>query len=142
MENVAGIADTGFLVALLNQNDRYHSAVRALYTTQHGNILVPQTVLAEVAYLVGKVNDSALISFLRGLPHSRFRLYNLTYADLAFVSNILEQYSDSRIDFVDATVMAVAEQQNIETIFTIDQRDFGIYRPRNLPYFVLLPHSL
>lgn len=82
---------------------------------------------------------TTLTSFLRRLSLSRFYLYALTEADLVQTATILEQYIDSRIDFVDATVMAVAERHRIQTIFTIDHRDFSIYRPQNIDYFTLLP---
>jgi uncharacterized protein len=44
------IADTGFIVALLNQLDEKHQEVVPIYRQQQ-TILIPQTVLAEVAYL-------------------------------------------------------------------------------------------
>jgi len=55
------------------------------------------------------------------------------------VAETLEQYSDSRIDFVDAAVMALAERLSIETVFSVDRRDFGLYRPRHCAFFKLLP---
>jgi uncharacterized protein len=51
METV--IADTGFIVALTNSNDSRHAEVRPVYTQQQ-RILLPQTVLVEVAYLLGR----------------------------------------------------------------------------------------
>jgi hypothetical protein len=45
------ISDTGFIVALLNQTDQKHNDVSVVYL-QHEKILLPQTVLVEVAYLV------------------------------------------------------------------------------------------
>ena len=140
MENIAGIANTGFLVALLNRTDTKHSSVVALYTGQTHPILVPQTVLAETAYLVGKVSAvTTLVTFLRSLKRSRFQLVALIDQDLERIAEILEEYQDSRIDFVDASVMAVAERYEAHTIFTIDQRDFRIFRPRHVAYLHLLP---
>lgn len=139
MENIVGVADTGFLVALLNRQDKYHPSAVKLYQTFTEQVLLPQTVLAEVAYLVGKFSHQSLLVFLRGLALSRFELYALTEPDLVFVANILEQYTDSRIDFVDATVMAVAERFRIQTILTVDHRDFLLYRPQNVDYFTILP---
>ena len=51
METV--VADTGFVVALANRSDSQHQAVKTLYI-QKQMILLPQTVLAEVAYLIGR----------------------------------------------------------------------------------------
>jgi predicted nucleic acid-binding protein len=43
------------------------------------------------------------------------------------------------VDFVDATIAAVAERLNITRILTLDQRDFQIIRPKHSDYFEILP---
>ncbi len=131
MERMIPIADTGFIVALLNRQDSRHNEVVPIYL-QYPTIIVPQTVLAEVAYLVGKEGGTAMVvAFLKGLADSRFQIVALTDQDLNRVAEILEQYQDSRIDFVDATVMAVAERYQTKVILTIDYRDFVIFRPQH-----------
>ncbi|HEY9603294.1 MAG TPA: PIN domain-containing protein [Allocoleopsis sp.] len=80
-----------------------------------------------------------VVAFLRGLSASRFRLVALTDQDLMIVAAILEEYADSRIDFVDASVMAVAERFAITTILTLDQRDFRLFRPQHCDSFEILP---
>jgi len=76
---------------------------------------------------------------LKGLPKSHFQLVALTSEDVQRAADILLTYADSQIDFVDATVMAVAERKNISTVLTLDKRDFQIFRPLHCPYFELLP---
>jgi uncharacterized protein len=133
------VADTGFVVALLNQIDSHHQAVTSLYI-QHSSILLPQTVLAEVAYLLGReAGIRTVAAFLRGLPSSRFQLIALTPPDLTRIAEILEQYMDSRVDFVDASVMAIAERYNSKIVLTLDQRDFRLFRPRHCDAFELFP---
>jgi uncharacterized protein len=139
METRAAIADTGFIVALLNQTDARHQDVTPIYKQQQP-IWFPQTVLAEVAYLLGRdAGIATVIAFLRGLPKSRFCVIALTEVDLDRIAEILAQYADSRIDFVDASVMAVAERYGIATILTLDQRDFRLFRPQHCQAFELLP---
>jgi len=133
------IADTGFVVALLNRLDTRHSEVTTIYTQQE-QILLPQTVLAEVAYLLGRnAGGRTVIAFLQGLPASRFRLVALTDQDIKRVAEILADYLDSRIDFVDASVMAVAERYCSTKILTLDQRDFRLFRPKHCDSFEILP---
>jgi len=134
------IADTGFVVALLNVKDSMHKSAVDLYGQTQFPILLPQTVLVEVAYLVNRSNTIDVVAnFLTQLPDSRFQLIALTSKDIQRTSEILSTYADSRIDFVDATVMAVAERVNISTILTLDRRDFQIFRPRHCEFFTLLP---
>ena len=133
------VADTGFVVALANQRDTYHAAVKVVYARQR-HILLPQTVLAEVAYLLDRDAGTAqLIKFLESLPVSRFHLVGLIDQDIVRTAAILHQYQDSRIDFVDASVMALAERQSLTTILTLDRRDFSLYQPPHCSAFTLLP---
>jgi len=133
------IADTGFIVAVTNSSDQSHQIVKQIYLQQK-NILMPQTVLAEVAYLIGREAGIKKVAFfLQGLSASRFSLISVTLEDISRIAQILEQYQDSRIDFVDASVMAVAERLKIMTILTLDRRDFSLFRPRHCQAFNLLP---
>lgn len=133
------IADTGFVVALLNRTDDHHSAATVIYLQQEV-ILLPQTVLAEVAYLLGRdAGNLTVVAFLQGLAASRFRLTALQGQDILRTAEILERYADSRIDFVDATVMAIAERHRLTRILTLDQRDFRLFRPSHCHSFTLLP---
>ncbi|MEH2294569.1 type II toxin-antitoxin system VapC family toxin [Nostoc sp.] len=98
-----------------------HSIVTTVYIQQK-QILLPQTVLAELAYLVGRnAGVATVVAFLQELSASRFRLVALTDQDVIRVAEILDEYADSRIDFVDASVMAIAERYGIKKIFTLNQ---------------------
>ncbi len=129
------IADTGFVVAFLNREDASHQSAKAVYVQQRAMIL-PQTVLAEVAYLVGReAGNLAVVAFLQGISLSRFRLTALENDDVVRTAEILRVYADSRIDFVDATVMSMAERLGITQVLTLDQRDFSIVSAKALPGF-------
>lgn len=133
------VADTSFVVALLNQTDARHSDVVPIYI-QQPSILLPQTVLAEVAYLVGRdAGIQTVVAFLKGLVASRFRLVALTEVDVDRIAEILQAYADSRIDFVDASVMAVAEHYASTQVLTLDQRDFRLFQPKHCSNFEILP---
>jgi len=85
MERNPVVGDSGFVVALLNQRDTWHSEVAQVYAQQQ-QILLPQTVLTEVAYLIGRdAGVATVVAFLRGLPESRFRLVELTESDVVWL---------------------------------------------------------
>ena len=139
MSRVAVIADSGFVVSLLNRRDRFHSESLQLYS-QYSAILLPQPVLTEAAYLLNRDdNIMRVVQLLRSFRDSRFNVVALEQSDFDRVADILEQYRDSRIDFVDACVMAVAERWNIHSVLTLDRRDFGLFRPRHCESFEILP---
>ncbi|WP_375495038.1 hypothetical protein [uncultured Nostoc sp.] len=78
MEITLAVADTGFVVALLNRSDTMHSVVATVYIQQK-QILLPQTVLAELAYLVGRnAGIATVVAFLQGLSASRFNVCNIS----------------------------------------------------------------
>jgi len=139
LESLSAITDTGFVVALTNRNDKYHQASIPVYK-QQSKILLPQTVLAEVAYLLTRDAGIAIVvQFLQSLKFSKFELLGLNEVALSRTAAILNQYQDSRIDFVDASVMALAENHNLSTVLTLDRRDFSLYRPQHCNSFTLLP---
>jgi len=133
------VADTSFIVAYINKRDAYHLACVDVFSNAH-SIVVPQTVLAEVAYLIQqRLGSQAVAAFLESFESSVFALTPLETSDLLVSAKTLRDYADSRIDFVDATVMAVAERLGLATVLTLDRRDFSIYRPRHCQHFTLLP---
>lgn len=137
MESI--IADTGFVVALVNRSDQRHQDVLPIYL-KYPSILLPQLALVEVAYLIGRdAGIPTVIKFLKGLPASRFEIIAATHQDIARAASIIEQYADSKVDFVDASVMSIAERMGIKTVLTIDQRDFRMVRPTHCDSFILLP---
>lgn len=133
------IADTGFVVSVAIETDKRNKVCTQIYHQQR-IIYLPQSTLAEVGFLLKKAGGNVAIAhFLRQVPESRYRVIPLEDLDLARTADILDQYHDSRLDFVDASIVAIAERLNITRILTLDQRDFGMVRPRHAPHFELLP---
>ena len=133
------LADSGFVVAFITSADQRHSDVRPVYF-RYPQILLPRLTLVEVVYLVTR--DAGIhiaVAFLKSLPRSRFKLINSTDRDMERAADIMHRYSDSKVDFVDASIMAIAERLSIQTILTIDQRDFRLFRPLHCQSFTLLP---
>lgn len=91
--------------------------------------------------LRARYGSQAVIDFLRALPNSKYRLVELTAPDLVRTVSILHKYADTRVDFVDATIAAIAERLNITRILTLDRRDFGLIRPKHIQQFELLPEK-
>ena len=83
--------------------------------------------------------NRAVVHFLRLLPVMPYVVESLLSEDLNRTADLLEKYADARLDFVDATIGAVAERLKITHILTLDQRDFQILRPIHIDRFELLP---
>lgn len=69
--------------------------------------------------------------FLAQLPQSSYFVIPIEPVDLARTGELLKQYADSRLGFVDASIVAIAERLQTSPILTLDYRDFSIVRPRH-----------
>jgi predicted nucleic acid-binding protein len=136
---MTSLIDTGFMLAVLSRNDPHHLACRAVVQTE-SNPLMPSAVLPELAYMVLRdLGYTPFIRFMRQLLQNESQLVIVTEADLSRATEIMEKYADSRIDFVDCVITAMAERLHISRILTIDQRHFRLLRPSHIPAFDILP---
>lgn len=55
------------------------------------------------------------------------------------IAIILDQFASLRPQFADAMLVYLAHRENIDTIFTLDRRDFSVYRTSRKKPFSLLP---
>jgi len=137
---VSAILDTSFLLALTNSKDNHHTRVFSVIRTLTEPLILPISVLPEICYLLAsRLGHAAMRQFLQNLIASNTILETITPIDLQRATELLEQYADSRLDFVDATIVAIAERRNITRILSLDRRDYSIIRPRHCSYFEILP---
>ncbi len=136
---MTALLDTGFLIAVISVEDKYHLACRQILSTI-SNPLLPTVVLPELAYmLIRSSKNRELVQFFREVQNNPSQLVSLTAKDLERATDILEKYNDAKLDFVDCAIMAIAERLKIERILTIDQRDFRMFRPHHVLAFTILP---
>jgi len=123
---MTALLDTGFLLAVLDADDDLHPAcVQAL--SAESEPILPDMVLPELAYMVLRgLGYDVLVSFLGAVLRGELKLERVTENDLRRTAEILRQYADSRIDFVDCAIAAMAERLNIRRILTVDQRHFRL----------------
>jgi uncharacterized protein len=134
------VADTSFVIAVLDRSDKYHVIARRYYEARREPIVFASVALTEVSYHLSEINEGKmLVPTLRALLRSGFTITELTIEDYTRALGILEKYHDTRIDFVDACIMALAERLQLKRILTFDHRDFGIFRPTHIERFELLP---
>lgn len=137
---MTALLDTSFLLAMTNSRDRHHYRVLQIAQRIEPPLILPITVLPEVCYLIAtRLGHSVMRTFLKQLVGSDVILEPINSLDLNRTIEILTIYADSKLDFVDSTLVAIAERQNISRILTLDHRDFSIIRPKHTDYFELLP---
>lgn len=134
------ILDTGFVVALTNASDPAHRNCRDALAAERESIVAPQAILPEIGWLLSsRLGSNAEASFFASITEAGWTLEPLITADFVRIAQLLRQYADSNLGYVDAAVIAIAERLGARSILTLDRRHFGMVRPRHLESFTLVP---
>jgi uncharacterized protein len=137
------LVDSGILIAAANAEDRYHEASVQLIKNNRGALLVSPLVLTEVCYMIGKHGGSeAKALFLDGFAAGALVLAKLSPVDVPRMAQLIRQYPDLDLDAADTSIVALAERLGLDTVATIDRRDFAVIRPAHLGAFTLIPERL
>jgi len=137
---MATIVDTSFLFALANKKDVNHEPAVQTAMALDDLLVLPLAVLPEICYLLdSRLSHTAMRLFVRRVLAGDMRIESPTRADMHRASEILQEYADARVDFVDATIVALAERLGIVRVLTFDRRHFTLFRPRHCTHFELLP---
>jgi predicted nucleic acid-binding protein len=135
---MALILDTGILYAYYDQSDAWHERSFELMRGEPGELIVPSPVIPEVDHLLGdRLGREARSVFYRGLIEGYYFVAELPRESYKRVLEINDQYADLDLGFVDAAVVAIAENLELRRIATTDRRDFGVLQASMA--LVLLP---
>lgn len=138
--NPGVIVDTGPLIAVADRDDSHHQGCIDWFDRHTGTVVVPAPVVVEVCWLLDRrIGPAAEAAFLAGLVGDDPRIEELISADYQRASQLVERYADLDLGFVDASVIAVAERLGIETVATVNHRDFHVVRPAHVEAFTLVP---
>ncbi|MBI4305461.1 MAG: PIN domain-containing protein [Chloroflexi bacterium] len=123
------VADTGPLVAAANKNDDAHELAATLVNELGPNIIVLESVIAEVDYLLrARVSRTAARSFLESLAAGEHGIAFLSPGVFRRAVQIDADYADFDLGFTDASVMAYAERHGLP-ILTFDFPHFRATAP-------------
>ncbi len=137
---MAIVVDTGPLLAAHNRRDPDYQACRALILGVDEELVVPSPVLVEFDWIAStRINRGLFPAFLRDVLSGAYRVEDLESQDYLRVTELLEQYGDFDIGFVDAAVLAVVERLGEPKLATLDRRHFGVMKPRHVINLRLLP---
>jgi uncharacterized protein len=132
------LVDTGPLVAILSREDEYHAACVSALRDMPGPLLSCWPVITEAAWLLRK-SPRAVQQLLSSINGSFLELLPLAGAEAEAIAALMKRYEDIRPQLADVALVYLANREKIETIFTLDQRDFSIYRSGRRSSFHILP---
>ena len=121
------LVDAGPLIALLKPDDQHHAECTEKFRALAQPFGTVWPVLAEASYLLRNLygaQDKVLEMILRGA----IQLLFLGPDDVPRIRELMRQYADRPMDLADAALIRVAEREGIREIFTVDRKDFSVYR--------------
>jgi uncharacterized protein len=132
------LVDTGPLVAILSRADQHHETCVEALRQLPGPLLSCWPVITEAAWLLRRYPD-ALQKLLGSLDRGFVELLPLAGPDAKIISQIMKRYAAIHVQLADAALVHLAEREGIDTIFTLDQRDFSVYRTSRKRTLRILP---
>ena len=132
------LIDAGPLIAIIDRSDPHHERCLDALKTLAAPLLTIWPALTEAMYLLG-MSWPAQRALLNYLTEGALRLVSLAEDDVPRIRELMQKYRDLPMDLADAALVRVAERERIATIFTLDRRDFSLYRPSRIGRFRIVP---
>ena len=133
------LIDSGPLVALVDADDQYHAECTACFHSLQGQRMATVwPVLTEAMHFLEdlpKAQDNVWEMVVRGAVE----ILPLGLDDVPRVRELMLQYSNRPMDLADAALIRVGEREGIRRFFTIDRKDFAVYRLHGKTRPIIIP---
>jgi predicted nucleic acid-binding protein len=134
------ILDASFLIAISHRREIAHRSCLEVASQLRSPLLIPTAVLPEVTHILSRrYGHHVMRRFVTTMQVPIYELESVPSGDLSRIVELLETYKDARLDFADCAIVALAERTGVDTILTLDRRDFTMIRPKHVPHFTILP---
>jgi predicted nucleic acid-binding protein len=123
------LIDTGPLVAILCREDAQHERCVASLRSIEGALYTCWPVISEAVFLLGGRTDR-IQSLLQMLASGAIHCESLgTERDVVpWLANFYDRFGEHAPDLADAAIVYLAEREHAQKVFTLDFKDFAIYR--------------
>lgn len=132
------LVDAGPLVALLHADDQHHNRCVTVLRRIRSPLVTVWPAVTEAMYLLSFSAEAQQALWDR-LSAEVPRVLPLDREDMPRLKELMWKYRDLPMDFADASLVRVAEREELDTIFTIDRTDFEVYRLPHRKRFRILP---
>jgi uncharacterized protein len=132
------LVDTGPLVAVLDRSDPDHVTCRETLRSLSDLMVTVWPVVTEAMYLL-RAYWPAQDALWEMIEMGAVGILPLGIDDVPRMKDLMRKYRDLPMDLADAALVRVAERERLRRIFTLDRRDFQIYRPSRIGRFAIFP---
>lgn len=139
---MAVFVDTGAFFALFEKNDGYHLKAKQYYESIFEKaILVTSLPVAVETWQFLETRQGYLYAnrFWRAILDGFAEILPIDGSIFHHALEIETKYSDAKFGLVDCTTFALCERNHLDTVFTVDRKHFGIYRPQFTKLLKLVP---
>jgi uncharacterized protein len=132
------LVDTGPLVAILSREDAHHQACVEALHEMTAPLLSCWPVITEAAWLL-RHSRRAVHQLMSSMDSGFIKLLPLEGSEAKAIAALIKKYESIRPQLADVALVYLATREKIDTIFTLDRRDFSIYRTSRKRAFRILP---
>ena len=134
------LTDAGPLVALVDRGEPDHDACVACLPNLTGPMVTTWPAFTEAMYLLGEAGGwRAQETLWSILQQGDVEIAIQSFDDYERMRVLMQKYRDLPMDLADASLVRLAEERRVRDIFTLDERDFRIYRIHGRQSFRLWP---
>lgn len=132
------LVDAGPLIALIHEDDNEHERCRDVFATMDEPLGTVWPVVAEAMHLLS-FSWRAQEALWDMMETGAVEILPIGIDDVPRMKELMRKYRDLPMDLADATLVRVAERERLRQIFTLDRRDFQIYKPSRIGRFIIFP---
>lgn len=132
------LVDAGPLVALVDADDQYHEQCLAALREIREPLMTVWPALAEALYLLSDLpdgQDAVWEMLLRGV----FGIVPLDVEDVSRIRELMRKYRGREMELADAALLRAGEREGTRKFFTVDRKDFSVYRLQGGVRPIILP---
>ena len=135
------LVDTGPLVAIVDESDKDHRRCVNVLKQLVDPLVTTWPAVTEATYLLGQTRNplDSQDALLATIERQVVVVADLGPKDVPRLRALIRKYRDLPMDLADATLVCVAERDGIRQVFTLDTRDFEVYRIGRRETFTIIP---
>ena len=121
---------------MLDRRDRWHERSIEAFGRLRLPLATSAAILAELFHVLAPSEFAAAWTFVRS---GAVTVLPIVDEDLPELDALMEKYRDRPMDFADATLVHLAEREDLSLVFTVDVNDFETYRIAGKRRFHIVP---
>jgi uncharacterized protein len=132
----SALLDAGPLIALFDNSDKHSKRVQTFFKNYKGSFHTTWAVITETMHFLN-FNPNVQSDFLQWLQRDPLYIHSQDKKCLEKIRQLILKYQNVPMDFADASLLLVSEQENIHQILTLDS-DYIAYRSKKKKFKYLL----